>query len=331
MQQTRELWLEARGKTFFLTGGTGFFGRWLVESFLRCNDVLELQARMLILSRNPDVFLGQAPQLARHSALSFLRGDVATFSFPVLRADYVIHAAAPVNATTNQLHPEEVLAEIVRGTEQVLAFSQQARVGKLLLISSGGVYGPQPESVARIPEDFRIAAQEKLSGYSAGKRRAEEIASAHAATHGYEMKIARCFSFVGPHLPFNGHFALGNFMRDALADDWIRVAGDGSPLRSYLYMADLTTWLWTILFRAPAQRAFNVGSDKAISIRDLATMVDRLRGGRPGMIIAGEPTKALSANRYVPSIARAKDELGLHCRVPLPEALSKTFTWYKTS
>ena len=330
LAHTRELWAEARGQSFFITGGTGFFGMWLLESFAHANDTLGLGARATVLTRDPAAFARKAPHLASRADLTFIQGDVRTFAFPVGQFSYIIHAATEASAKLNDEAPQEMLDAIIGGTRRVLDFAAQCGVKKLLLTSSGAVYGKQPPELTHIPEDYLGAPDPLLPGsaYGEGKRVSEHLCAVHALRYGYEVKIARCFAFVGPHLPLDAHFAIGNFIRDALAGGPIQINGDGTPLRSYLYAADLAVWLWTILFRAPSARAYNVGSSEALSIAELARMIIGLHPGTLPVQVSRSATPNGIFTRYVPDARRAGAELGLGNKFDLPWALNQTLSWY---
>ena len=328
---TSPLWQQMRGERLFVTGGTGFFGCWLVESFLHCNRVLRLGAEVTVLTRDAESFLRKVPHLRAERALTLHAGDVRSFDFPDGHFGFVLHAATEASAKQLAEQPHEMLSTILAGTERVLGFAAQAGTRKLLLTSSGAVYGPQPADLTHIGEEYMGAPDCLLpaSIYGEGKR-AAELLCALAAQTGLETKIARCFAFVGPHLPLETHFAAGNFLGDVLHGRSIAIASDGTTLRSYLYAADLAIWLWTILFQAPSMRAYNVGSEHAVSIAELAHTVAGLRDPGLNVSVAQAPTPGKAPAQYVPSTARARLELGLRQSVPLAEALQRTLDWHET-
>ncbi|MDB6169238.1 MAG: epimerase [Verrucomicrobia bacterium] len=330
LTHTRQLWAGARGEKFFITGGTGFFGMWLLESFVRANEALDLGMHAVVLTRDAAAFARKAPHLAARTDLEFIAGDVRTFPFPPGRFGCCVHAATDARARLIDEQPGEVLEVIVEGTRRVMAFAVQASVKKFLLVSSGVVYGRQPADLSHLPEDYAGVPDPVLPGscYGEGKRLAENLARAEAEQHGCELKIARCFAFVGPHLPLEAHFAAGQFIHDALRGQPIRVAGDGTPRRSYLYASDLAIWLWTLLFAAPAGRAYNVGSAVDVSIAELAAEVGANSGQNLPVRIARSPVAGRAPARYVPAVERAQAELGLRVRVPLDEAIRKTIAWH---
>ena len=333
LKHTRDLWSEASGKSFFITGGTGFFGMWLLESFAYINDQLALGMSATVLTRDPAAFARKAPHLATRSDLQFIPGDIRSFPLPEGQFDYIIHAATEASAKLNEEAPHEMLDAIVAGTRRVLDFAAQCGVKKLLLTSSGAVYGKQPSDMSHISEDYLGAPDPLLPGsaYGEGKRLAEHMCCVHARQHSYEAKIARGFAFVGPHLPLDAHFAIGNFIRDAMRGTPIQINGDGTPMRSYLYASDLAVWLWTILFKAPHARAYNVGSDEDISIKGLATLIQSNLSGQADLSTAKQSTKpSKPISRYVPAIKRARIDLSLKVMVSLPDAICRTVAWHSS-
>lgn len=311
------LWRDLAGARLLLTGCTGFFGAWLLESLLAAEDAQGLGLEAWVLTRRPEAFGTRFPHLAGHPALRLLAGDVRTFATAGVPFTHVVHGAA---SSTWGSGPEEadLLREIVLGgTARVLEEARRAGAGSFLFISSGAVYGAQPPDLEGFGEDHPGSGP--FAPYGLIKREAEALCPTAA--------IARCFAFLAPHLPLDAHFAAGNFLADAHAGRTIRVAGDGRAIRSYLYGTDLAVWLWTLLLRGRPGRAYNVGSDQAVTIEALARSV-AAPGGLP--VSLGRPPGEGPAHRFVPSILRARRELGLTPRVDLAEAIRRTLAWLST-
>jgi dTDP-glucose 4,6-dehydratase len=328
---TEGLWDELRGQRLFITGGTGFVGCWLLETFLWANDELALNASVVVLTRNRAAFRRKAPHLADHSALRMIEGDVRCFDFPEGGFSHVIHAATDSSATLNDNDPLLMFETIVSGTRRTLEFASRCNARRFLLTSSGAVYGPQPADMTLIPEEYGGGpdASSPRSAYAEGKRAAELLCAMYAKQHGLQATIARCFAFVGPYLPLNAHFAVGNFIRDGLRGGPIGVVGDGTPFRSYLYASDLAIWLWTILLRGQPMRPYNVGSEVALTINKVAQLVSEEFLPAVPIQVARLPIAGTPAERYVPAVTRANAELGLRVTVPLEDAIRRTLAWHR--
>jgi nucleoside-diphosphate-sugar epimerase len=331
LHETTPLWDELRNQHLFITGGTGFFGAWLTESFLHINRALSLNARLTVLTRDPAAFLRKCPHLAHDPAATFLQSDVRTFNFPAGDFTHVIHAATEASAKQAAEEPLEMLTTILDGTARVLKFAATHNTQKLLLTSSGAVYGKQPPTISHIPEDYLGGPDptDPASVYAEGKRVSEQMCALQARHSSLEIKIARCFAFVGPHLPLDAHFAIGNFIRDTLRGGPINIGGDGTPLRSYLYAADLAIWLWIMLFRAPSMQPFNVGSEEAVSIDALAHTIAATLNPSIAINIAKQPIPGSPPAQYVPSTQQARQQLHLKQTVSLAEAIRRTAAWHK--
>jgi len=333
-----------------LTGGTGFFGKSLLRYFLSDGPPsladptafpLPVTARgttgtpspapawqrIVVISRDPARFLSTHPEFHALPCLIFHQGDIQQrdtlpwgHSFT-----HVLHAATD-STIGPSLTPLQRYNQIVDGTRNILDLAVATGARRFLLTSSGGIYGPQPADLAAIPEDWPGSPPlaEPSTAYSQAKRAAEHLCALVGEQHGLETVVARCFAFVGPDLPLNVHFAIGNFIRDALTADSITVSGDGTPLRTYLHQSDLAHWLLTLLEHGRPGQAYNVGSNEVISIADLAHLVRDILAPDKPVHILGQPNPGAARNRYVPDIRKAQQELGLNLTIALAESIRRT-------
>ena len=315
------------GARIFITGGTGYIGRWLMAGILRANHEMNLGIHLTVLSRNVDGFAARYCGIAHDPTVTYLSGDIRDFSWPEADFSHVIHGATDVLAVNPPLQTFDVIAN---GTSRLLKFCSDRKIPNILLLSSGAVYGDIPHEVDRVTENFKgtIDLLQPSSAYGLGKMAMEWQAAVHAAETGMHCKIARIFAQVGPSLALNKHFAVGNFLADALNGGRFRIKGAGTPLRSYMYPTDLVVWILAMLVRGRSCYPYNVGSDQPISILELANRIARIANiNSPTMDIENRSESGLAPDRYIPDINRAKTELGLQIMVDLDDALAKTWHW----
>jgi len=309
---------ELRGKSLFVTGGTGFFGKWLLGALVHANAELGLGLRMTVLSRNPAALQERYSQVGEVPGLDFVAGDVAQFSPDDRRYDYVLHAATDTTAFTDEAQERERSRTIVKGTQRMLELMRKSGVRRLLNVSSGAVYGTYAgQSTGAKEDDYALA--EPVTPYAEAKREAEQL----CANSGFDFVTARAFAFLGPYLPLDAHFAAGNFLRDAIMGKPILVRGDGTALRSYLYPADLVVWLLRMLVRGQRGQAYNVGSDEVVSTAQLARLIaDAVEPKLEVTVQSLQPQGP--QNIYLPNVERARTELKLEVTIPLRDAIRRT-------
>ena len=329
LESARNDLLRLRGERIFFTGGTGFIGSWFLECLCYANQALGLKVHTKVLSRDPASFAARFPHLAAEPSIELVAGDVRTLVPDGSKYGIVIHAATDASAKLNRENPLLMADTIVEGTRQVLEFSRSAGAWRVLMLSSGGVYGKFMPGITHVPENYPGGPDplDPYYTYSESKRMAELLCAIFARQFGLEIPVARVFALVGPRLPLDAHFAAGNFIRDGLAGGPIRVAGDGAAVRSYLYAADLIVWLLAILARGQSGRAYNVGSDQEVSIKVLAETVASIFPQRPTVDIGGRADASNPVNYYVPDVTRARAELGLEVITPLTESIDRTVSW----
>lgn len=306
----------------------------MLEAIAYAQKKLNLYFEVMVLSRNPEQFLEKYPQFKDEKFIRFHRGDITDFSFPEGEFTHAIHGATTsAHATFNKEDELKKFNNVAEGTRRILEFTENKGIRHFLLTSSGSAYGKQPRIMPLMREDY-MGAPDTMDIHAAlgeGKRAAEYLCTVYAHKHSIEMKVARCFSFVGPHLPLDIHYAIGNFIGDGLKGRPIAVRGDGSPVRSYLYMADLVIWLVTIFVQGESLRMYNVGSEEGKTIREIAQLVGNCFEPKIEVQFAQKPSTApgtSASDLYVPSTARAR-ALGLEQWIGLEEAIRRTIEFYQ--
>jgi nucleoside-diphosphate-sugar epimerase len=315
------------GEKIFVTGGTGFIGRWILELFFRAaKHGVKVEAH--VLSRDPRKFAEMAPHIANSSLFRFYQGDIQDFLLPELGSCYVIHGATEASAKLNADDPGKMFDTTVLGTRHLLQQVESCAI-RVLTLSSGAVYGRQPADLVGVPEDWSGGPDftNPLNAYAEAKRSAEMLCAISVKCAGLHVSMARIFAVLGPMLPLETHFAAGNFLSDAMAGRPVVVSGDGRAVRSYVYPTDLLVQLVAILMRGKSGVAYNVGSDAAVSIKELATVIsDEI--GQVGVRVLGRTDAGWNPGRYVPNLNRMRNELLVDVELSLNSMIVKTAQSY---
>ena len=301
-----------------ITGGTGLFGKSILDALIFMHNFYEF--KITVLSRNKNNFLFNYPKY-NLEFINFIRGDIRNFDCKRQDFDYIIHAATPASAKLEKENPKEMYSVILEGTKNIIDIAKNMNVKKLLFTSSGAVYGEQYQSIKSFKEDYQGI---PITYYGKAKKISENI----FLNSNINVSIARCFAVTGPHLNLNIHFAIGNFIKDAIENRDIIIKGDGRPLRSYLYTADLVIWLLAILLKSENKSIYNVGGRNGISIYDLAKKVSKQVNNYTGKVdILTKSNYNYPTPKYIPNNKKIIKELGVKENYTLDEAIKRTIEW----
>lgn len=298
--------LRLRKARIFLTGCTGFLGKWIVESLLWAGEALELELRLFALTRSVAALRKAMPHWGEHAALRLLEGDVLSWTPPAaLGVTHMIHGANYCR-TGREDWALRHMDTAVCGTRRMLDLAVAEGCRNVLLLSSGAVYGLRRqggEPPYREQEDGPRDYLREPNVYAVCKYFTEMYAAALGGQHGIRIPIARLFTFAGRHMPLQARQALGSFVRDARQGKDIAVTGDGAAVRSYMHAADMVVCLLAPLLRGRHGTPYNVGSTEAVSIKTLAHKVAAAFGGASAVTVLGRPAPGNAPETYIPDVS----------------------------
>jgi len=343
-QLTKEL-PALSGKRIAITGGAGFLGYYLVQAILHWNENSSYEpARVHVydnFSRGMPEWLSDLEgnvnlTLVKHDITAPLPDDFGPFEF-------VIHAASIASPIYYRQHPIETMDANVNGLRCLLDWTVQQKstaspVEGFLYFSTSEIYGDP--SADNIPTDENYRGNVSCTGpracYDESKRYGETLCVNFANTHGVPVRIARPFNNYGPGLKITDGRALPDFARNVFADSDIVLFSDGSPTRTFCYVADAVVGYLKVMINGRNGEAYNIGTDDdEISILGLAELVvttARDAFDYSGSVIHEESpdTEYLvdNPNRRCPIIDKARNELGYQPGVDLESGIRRSLFWY---
>ena len=316
------------GSRILLTGGTGFVGKWMLQTAKIAQENSATKIEIVIPTRRLTADHVQTAIAIGCPNVSWVEADFMNNQLDLGHIDMIIHAATPASAQLNAENPAEMLRINVVAMESVLRYAGNNQ--PLLFTSSGAVYGTQPQSASHIKEGNvePNPPTEQLKAYAQGKQTAERMCREAGKNGQCSPIIARLFAFGGEYLPRDTHFAIGNFIQNALDRQPIAIQGDGRARRSYLYGADMATWLWSALAHGETGSPFHIGSEHSVSILELAQTVATVSGEVlnfvPEITVAKEIDLSESVHQYVPANLDTRKALQVSEWTSLAEVIRRT-------
>ena len=303
-----------------VTGGAGFLGSHL------CHRLLADGYQVTCL----DNFLTGAPtnvdHLLEHDRFRLVRADVSDFVHVVGPVDVVLHFASPASPVDYLQLPIHTLKVGSIGTLHALGLAKEKRA-RFLLASTSEVYGdpqvhPQPEHYWG-----NVNPVGPRGVYDEAKRFAEALTMAYRQTHGIDTAIVRIFNTFGPRMRPDDGRAIPTFIRQALNNEPITVAGDGSQTRSVCYVDDLVEGIVRLL-HSSLHGPVNIGNPHEMSVLELAKWIRTLAGSSSPIEFVPRPQDDPTVRQ--PDISYARSALGWEPKVALEDGLRTTIEWFRT-
>jgi dTDP-glucose 4,6-dehydratase len=304
-----------------VTGGAGFLGSHLCEELLRRgNEVVCL-----------DSFLTGTPENVAHllgdPAFTMQRCDLVEFVHVPGPVDLVLHFASPASPIDYLRLPLQTLKVGSIGTWHALGLAKE-KGARFLLASTSEVYGdPQ---VHPQPEDYwgHVNPIGPRGVYDEAKRYGEALTMAYQRSEGLDTAIVRLFNTYGPRMRPNDGRAIPTFIRQALADEPVTVAGDGSQTRSVCYIDDTVRGILA-LADSDEPGPVNIGNPDERSVLSIAEDVIAAAGSRSEVTFIERPVDDPAVRR--PDTTLAQERLGWHPTVSWAEGLGDTVSWFRTT
>lgn len=324
------------GKTFLLTGASGFLASYLADTIVWLNDNVLLSPCFLIgLVRSPVTHNGRLGHLLERDDVRFMDQNVSVPIHIDQHIDFIVHAASRASPRSYLAHPLDTMDANAGGTRQLLDIAKEKGIESFLFFSSAEIYGEVSEEYVPTPESYsgNVDCTSLRACYTESKRFGETLCVTYWREYRVPVKIVRPFHVYGPGLRLIDGRVIVDFSHHRLKNTPLHVLSDGTGVRAFCYVSDATVGFWKVLLSDHNGEPFNIGNDQEpISIRDLAHLIAGLY--EPKLMVNFERSSVSrhlreSPSRACPDITKARRLLNYHPRVKLREGLLRTLDWHR--
>jgi dTDP-glucose 4,6-dehydratase len=313
-----------------VTGGTGFLGTWIAETITALNDEYCLGITLDLYARNVNDWVQKYPHLSKRSDIRLQAQDVRSpFEF-ARNTNYVVHAAGIPNNRVHSSDPLRVYQTTVAGINNALeAASQLDNLTRFVNVSSCLVSGPpnRPGPLAET-DYFPMPSGQLHTVYAEAKRAAENLAAVYRSQFRIPITTVRPFTFAGPYQELDRPWALNNFLRDVLTGSDIRIHGDGSARRSYLYGSDAAWWMLAALVNGKDGATYTVGSPMPVTHLELVKLIGEYATPKPRVVLNTLSSKQHKQYDLFPDNTATLRGLGVTQTCSLDKTVDKTWRWF---
>lgn len=297
-----------------ITGGSGFVGSHVVDALLAAGHavrVLDPRPPLQLDADSPDLDWADVDMLDQDCVTDALKGVGPVF-----------HLAAMADVNDIVADPAESVALNMLGTARVLEAARRADAGRVILSSTVWVYSATSADVVDEETPFDLETDRHL--YVTEKIAAEMLCRDYATLFGRPYTVLRYGIPFGPRM--RSDLVVAAFLERALRGEALRIDGDGSQERRFVYVEDLAAAHPLVLDTVAENRTYNLESEEATSIRQLAEAVRDLVGD---VEVTFGPSRPGDYRARVVRSERARKELGWAPRHSFQEGLARTLTWYR--
>jgi nucleoside-diphosphate-sugar epimerase len=265
-----------KNASILVTGASGMIGSVIIDALLLSNEILNLNIKIFALARDEKTLKHRFKSNKNNSSFNIIVNDINNPLNLNYNFDYIIHAASNAYPKAFSTDPIGTMMTNINGVNNLLNYGKEHNLKRFLFVSSGEVYGQAEENITAFKEDYSgyVNPLNPRSCYPNGKRAAETLCISYLSQYNLDTVIARpCHTF-GPSATNKDNRAASQFINRIIEDKDIIMKSDGLQLRSYIYVSDCVSALFTILLKGESGNAYNVANKKSnVTIREIAQLL----------------------------------------------------------